>query len=236
MDAIEKKFQSMVHHHKNVVKSAQHHRLAPGALPHDVLDEILNQRVLSVARKRNIVSFVNYTSDLFQVEVCHLYDPKTSLCTFLSYRMPTCSSSMNFCHFNFSANVSITPDVGLNNLLAIEHTKSFQTICSTDLHTCLHLRDKFEKVLPSLTLPGQRRSYPDHMQIQGSGSFRSDFGTSRKHLCSLLHRNNQHEPGMPGQEHDPDMPDQLRRYSYSGTRLLHPNQGSRDLGRRTRDN
>jgi hypothetical protein len=37
-DAIKKKFQSVVHHHKNVVKSAQHHCLAPGALPHDVLD------------------------------------------------------------------------------------------------------------------------------------------------------------------------------------------------------
>jgi hypothetical protein len=42
-DAIEKKFQLVVHHHKNVVKSAQHHRLAPGAIPHDVLDGILTQ-------------------------------------------------------------------------------------------------------------------------------------------------------------------------------------------------
>ncbi len=75
-DAVEKKFQSMVHHHENVVKSAQHHRLAPGALPHDVLDEILNH-TLSVAKKRNMVSFVNYASDLFQVEVSHLYDPNT---------------------------------------------------------------------------------------------------------------------------------------------------------------
>ncbi len=73
-DAVEKKFQSVVHHHENVVKSAQHHQLAPGALPHDVLDEILNHTLL---RKRNLVSFVNYASDLFQVEVSHLFDPKT---------------------------------------------------------------------------------------------------------------------------------------------------------------
>jgi hypothetical protein len=33
-----------------------------------VLDEILNQ-TLAVVRKRNMVAFVNYTSDLFQVEV-----------------------------------------------------------------------------------------------------------------------------------------------------------------------
>ncbi len=72
-DAVEKKFQSVVHHHENVVKSAQHHGLA---LPHDVLDEILNH-TLSVAKKRNMVSNVNYALDLFQVEVSHLYDPKT---------------------------------------------------------------------------------------------------------------------------------------------------------------
>jgi hypothetical protein len=76
IDAVENKFQSMVHHHENVVKSAQHHRLAPGALPHDVLDKILNH-TLSVAKKGSMVSFMNYASDLFQVEVSHLYDPKT---------------------------------------------------------------------------------------------------------------------------------------------------------------
>jgi hypothetical protein len=65
-----------VHHHENVVKSAQHHCLALGALPHNVLDKILNH-TLSVARKTNMVCFVNYASDLFQVEVSHLYDPKT---------------------------------------------------------------------------------------------------------------------------------------------------------------
>jgi hypothetical protein len=71
-DVVEKKFQSLVHHHKNVIKSAQHHRLAQGDLPHNVLDEILNH-TLSVARKRNMVSFVYYASDLFQVEVSHLH-------------------------------------------------------------------------------------------------------------------------------------------------------------------
>jgi len=75
-DAVEKKFQSVVHHHENVIKSAQHHRLAPGAHPHDVLYKILNH-TLSVAKKRNMVSFVNYASNLFQVEVSHLFDPKT---------------------------------------------------------------------------------------------------------------------------------------------------------------
>ena len=68
MDSIEKKFQLVIHHHENVVKSSQHHRLVPGALPHDVLHEILN-RTLTLTNKRNLVSFINYASDLFQVEV-----------------------------------------------------------------------------------------------------------------------------------------------------------------------
>jgi hypothetical protein len=133
-DAVEKKFQSVVHHHENVVKSAQHHRLAPGALPHDVLDEILNH-TLAVAKKRNMVSFVNYASDLFQVEVSHLYDPNTLQFTFTFVHILLVSNANLLelyeflplpIHFNFSANILITPDVGQNNLLAIGHSKSFQ--------------------------------------------------------------------------------------------------------------
>jgi hypothetical protein len=57
-NAVEKKLQSVVHHHENVVKLDEHHRLAPGALPDNVLDEILNH-TLSAARKRNMVCFVD---------------------------------------------------------------------------------------------------------------------------------------------------------------------------------
>jgi hypothetical protein len=44
-------------------------------------------------------------------------------------------------HFNFTANVSITPNINQEHLLAIGHSKSFQIISSTDLHSGLHLRD-----------------------------------------------------------------------------------------------
>ncbi len=45
-NAIEKKFQSVIHHHhENVLKLAQHHQLAPGALPHDVLDGTISHVV-----------------------------------------------------------------------------------------------------------------------------------------------------------------------------------------------
>jgi len=37
-------------------------------------------------------------------------------------------------HFNFATNILVTPDVGAINLLTISHSKSFQTISSSDLH------------------------------------------------------------------------------------------------------
>ncbi len=174
-DAVEKKFQSVVHHHENVIKSAQHHRLAPGALPHDVLDKIL-YHTLSVAKKRNMVSFVNYALDLFQVEVSHLYDPKTLQFTLIEH-IPLVSNANLLelyeflplpIHFNFSANVSITPDVGQNNLLAIGHSKSRR-------HLLLQGKesdgDKFEKVLSRITLPGKLRCDSEQLQIQDRGGF-----------------------------------------------------------------
>jgi hypothetical protein len=72
-DIIEKKFQSVIHHHKNMVKSAQHHGLAPGALPHDILDRIISP-VTEVAKKKNLVPFRCFALDLFQIEVSHLYN------------------------------------------------------------------------------------------------------------------------------------------------------------------
>jgi hypothetical protein len=92
-DAIEKKFQSVVHHHENVVKLAQHHRLAPGALPHDVLDGIITH-VTQVAQKKNLIPFVTFALDLFQIQVSHLYTPATNEFTLILHipmlPTPTC--------------------------------------------------------------------------------------------------------------------------------------------------
>jgi hypothetical protein len=113
---------------------------------------------------------VNYASDLFQVEVSHL--PKTLQFTLIMH-IPLVSNANLLelyeflplpIHFNFLANV--TPDVGQNNLLAIGHSKSFQTISSSAFmhppgrHLLLQGKesdgDKFENVLFRITLPGKR--------------------------------------------------------------------------------
>ncbi len=117
-DAIEKKFESVVWHHENVVKSAQHHRLAPGALPHDVLDGIIDQ-VTAIAKKKNLVPFVTFASDLFQLEVSHLYTSATNEFTLILHiPMVANSNLLNLyeflplpIHFDFAAIISITPDV-----------------------------------------------------------------------------------------------------------------------------
>ncbi len=64
-----------------------------------------------------MVSFINYALDLLQVEVSHLYDPKTLQFTLIMH-IPLISNANLLklyefltlpIHFNFSANVSVTP-------------------------------------------------------------------------------------------------------------------------------
>ncbi len=185
-DAIEKKFQSVVQHHKNVVKSAQHHRLALGALLHDVMDGIISH-VVQVAKKKNLIQFVKFASVLFQFEISHLYTWATNKFTLILH-IPMVSNTnlLNLyeflplpIHFNFATNISITLDVGTMSLLAIGHSQSFQTISSSDIHTCLHLGDtffckgrkvidgnQFEKIFFRRTSHGQLTINPDSLPIQ----------------------------------------------------------------------
>jgi hypothetical protein len=39
-------------------------------------------------------------------------------------------------HFYFSGNVSITPEVGVTNIIAVGHSQSYQLLSSTDLQSC----------------------------------------------------------------------------------------------------
>ncbi len=46
-------------------------------------------------------------------------------------------------HFNFSANISVVPEVGTADLIAIGDTSSFQTLSSSDLAACKRLGPTF---------------------------------------------------------------------------------------------
>jgi len=92
---------------------------------------------------------VKFASDLFQIEVSHLYTPATNeFRLILHILMVSNSNLLNLyeflplpIHFNFATNISITPDIGPTNLITIGHPQSFQTVSSTDLHAFLHLGD-----------------------------------------------------------------------------------------------
>ncbi len=123
-DAIEKKFQSVIHHHENIVKLAQHHQPAPGALPHDILDGII-LHIVEIAKKRNLVPFVCFALDLFQIKVSHLYTLATNEFTLILH-VPMVSNTNLLdlflllpIHFKFATNILVTPDVGATNLLTI---------------------------------------------------------------------------------------------------------------------
>ncbi len=139
-NVIKKKFQSVVHHHKKVVISAQHHRLTPG----DVLDGIINH-VVQVAKKKNLVRFLKFASDLFQIEVYHLYTPDTNEFTLILH-IPMVSNAnllTFYCHSQF---ISTLPPT-----FRSPRTSDRQTSSQLDTPncfkqfpaTCLHLRVPF---------------------------------------------------------------------------------------------
>ncbi len=160
---------------------------------------------------------MTFASDLFQIEVSHLYNPAKNEFTLILH-MPLVANSnlLNLyeflplpIHFDFAANISITPDVGQTNLLAIGHSQSFQAISSTDLHACLHLGDTFfckgRKVMETdlkrsclgALYMANLHSIQTPLSIQDCGSQAENFRALRKHLGRLLHWNDQHQSGVP---------------------------------------
>ncbi len=46
-------------------------------------------------------------------------------------------------NFNFTGNISITPEVGINNMIAVGHSKSYQVISLTDLQSCIKMGETY---------------------------------------------------------------------------------------------
>ncbi len=140
----------MKNHHENMVKLAQHHRLAPVALLHDILNGIISYAI-EVHERKNLVPLIKFVLDQFQIEVLHLYMLATNEFTMILHILMVSNTNLldlgKFLllpiHFNFMTNISITPDFSITNLLAIGNSKSFQTISSSDLYCCLPLGDTF---------------------------------------------------------------------------------------------
>jgi hypothetical protein len=112
-------------------------------------------------------------------------------------------------HFNYAMNISVTLDVGATNLLTIGHSKSFQTISSSDLHSCLHLGDTFfckgrkmmetslkRSCLGALYL-ANFGSNSIQLLVQNCRSQRENLCIIQEHLGSVLHQHYQHQRGLP---------------------------------------
>jgi len=135
--------------------------------------------------------------------------------------------------------------LGQANLLAIGHSKSFQTISRSDLHSCLYLRDTSFSKGRKVTETSLQKSCPGALyltntkaiqtKVQGSWGQGDKFWIGRKCLGHMLDGDNWHIWSMSDLEHDQTTPAQVQWHSLNQPRMLYLDPGSCDLGRQIRD-
>jgi hypothetical protein len=145
-DFMEQKFGTAVTISERLIRTAYSNRLSPGALQHDALVEIVRY-VNEVATS----SFIHKPSDLFLVETSYVYKPdEKTFVLVLHVPLVTPHNLMPLfefiplpVYFNFSSNVTVTPEVGPNNMIAVGHSESYQLLSSSDLQNCNKLGDTY---------------------------------------------------------------------------------------------
>jgi len=140
---MEQKFGTAVAISERLIHMAYSNRLSPGALDHEALIAVVKY-VNDITQNSDMLSFVHKPSDLFLVETSYIYKPEEkSFVLVLHVPLVTPHNLMPLyefiplpIHFNFSGNVSVTPEVGTNNMIAVGHSQSYQELSSTDLQAC----------------------------------------------------------------------------------------------------
>ncbi len=123
---MEQKFGTAVAISERLIHTAYNNRLSPGALHHEVLLEIIKY-VIEIADNSELLSFVHQPSDLFLVETSYVYRPDDNTFVLVLHvplvaphnLMPLFEFILLPVHFNFSGNVSVTPEVGADNMIAV---------------------------------------------------------------------------------------------------------------------
>jgi len=157
-----------------------------------------------------LISFIHHPPDLFQIKVSHLYNAAQKQFTLILHIVTNTNLLELYqflplpIYFNFSANISITPDIGSTNLLAIGQSKSFQTISSAELHSCLHLGYTFFCKWRKVMETSLKRSCLGTLYLANSEAIQQTCKIQkcqgkRKHAGCLLHQNYQHKPGLQKQ-------------------------------------
>ena len=142
-DFMEQKFGTAVAISERLIHTAYNNKLAPGALHHEALLEIVKY-VNKIAENSKLLSFLHQPSDLFLVETSYVYKPDEKIFVLVMHVPLVAPQNLmqlyEFIplpvHFNFSGNVSVTPEVGNDNMIAVGHSQSYQIISSSDLQTC----------------------------------------------------------------------------------------------------
>ena len=116
---MEQKFGTAVAISERLIHMAYNNRLAPGALHHEALTEIVKY-VNEIPQNSDLLSFVHQPSDLFLVETSNIYKLDKMFFVLVLHvplvtphnLMPLYEFIPFLVHFNFSGNVPITPEVG----------------------------------------------------------------------------------------------------------------------------
>ncbi len=124
--------------------------MAPGALSTDVLHQII-YHINDIAANNHFHKFVHEPADLYKLEVSFIHRPEDYTIILIlhvpfveaEHLLPLYEFVSLPIHFNFSANISVVPDVGRADLIAIRDTETFQTLSSSDLAGCRRLGQKF---------------------------------------------------------------------------------------------
>jgi hypothetical protein len=89
-----------------------------------------------VATNSDMLSFIHKPSDLFLVETSYVYKPdEKTFVLILHVPLVTPHNLMPLfefiplpVYFNFTSNVTFTPEVGPNNMIAVGHSESYQLL------------------------------------------------------------------------------------------------------------
>jgi hypothetical protein len=146
----EHKLRAVIATFERIIHSAYDQKLAPGALSSDVLHQIL-YHIDSVANKNSFEKFVHEPADLYKLKVSFIHRPEEQTIILILHvsfveaqkLLPLYEFVSLPIHFNFSANISVVPDVGRADLIAIGDTETFQTLSSSDLAGCRRLGQTF---------------------------------------------------------------------------------------------
>jgi hypothetical protein len=184
---MEQKFRTAVAISERLIRTAYSNRLSPTALQHDALIEIVKY-VNEVAANSDLLTFIHNPSDLFLVETSYVYKPDEKTFVLVLHvplvtphnLMPLFKFIPLLVYFNFTSNVTVTPEIGSNNLIVVGHSESYQLLSSSDLQNCNKLGDTYfckgrNVLLKDLTKTCLRALYlANHTNIQTRCKFTVD--------------------------------------------------------------